>query len=113
MDEESTTELMAETLQEGLSRLRGRPVHVRQLRREVCARSSSFRAEWLRVLLDGGERLEAFFKDLDPRHLVNGASAVRAGDREPSRRELWMYQQLLDPRRFGTPELYAWRWDPP
>src|SRR5262245_883522 len=113
MDQEYTTALMAETLREGLSRLRGRPVAVRELRRDYFSRSSSFWAEWLHVLLDGGERLEVFFKDLDPRHLVNGASAVRAGALGPSRRELSVYQQVLAGRGFGTPELYAWRWDPP
>jgi Phosphotransferase enzyme family len=113
MDEEHTTALMAATLQEGLSRLRGRPVTVREVQREFFSRSSSFRAEWLRVLLVGGERLDVFFKDLDPQHLVNGASAVRTGELGPSRRELSMYQQVLAGQRFGTPELYAWRWEPP
>src|SRR5262249_44793856 len=113
MDQEYTTALMAETLREGLSRLRGRPVAVRELRRDYFSRSSSFWAEWLHVLLDGGERLGWFSKDLGPRRLVNGASAVRAGALGPSRRELSVYQQVLAGRGFGTPELYAWRWDPP
>jgi len=113
MDERHTTMLMAETLQEGLSRLWGRPVLVRELRREFFSGCSSFWAERLRVLLDGGERLEVFFKDLNPRHHLNSAPAVRAGGLEPSRRELLMYQRVLSPQRFGTPQLYAARWDPP
>jgi Phosphotransferase enzyme family len=113
MDEGQSTVLMAETLQEGLSHLWGRPVRVQQLRRQPFARSSSFQAEWLNLVLDGGEPLEVFFKDLDPRHLINGAAAVRPGDIGPSRRELSVYQQFLAGQRCGTPELYAWRWDPP
>jgi hypothetical protein len=112
MDEQDTTGLMAETLREGLSRLRGRPVTVCAVEREYSARSSSFWAERLRVLLDGGECLPVFFKDLNPRHQVNNASTVRDGGLGPSRRELLMYQQVLSRERLGTPELYAWRWDP-
>src|SRR5262245_58724759 len=112
MDEHQTV-LMAETLQEGLSRLWGRSVLVRELRREFFSGSSSFWAERLRVLLDGGEWLEVFFKDLNPRHHLNSAPAVRSGGLEPSRRELMMYRQVLSPQRFGTPQLYAARWDPP
>jgi hypothetical protein len=112
MDEEPTTALMTETLQEGLSRRRGRPVTVHEVRRECFARSSSFPAEQLRVRLDGGEWLAVFFKDLNPEHRLNEALVVRTGDLGPSRRELLMYQQLLSPQRFSTPELYAWRWAP-
>ena len=112
MDEQGTTALMAETLQEGLSRARGRPVRVRRLERAFFSRSSSFWAERLRVQLDGDERLEVFFKDLNPRHLINGAAGVRTGGLGPSQRELLMYQQVLSPEHFDTPQLYAARWDP-
>jgi hypothetical protein len=111
MDEQHKT-LMTETLQEGLSRLRGRPVRVCQLEREFFPRSSSFWAERLRVQLDGDERLEVFFKDLNPEHQLLDARGARRGKAEPVRRELQMYQQVLGRQRFGTPELYAWRWDP-
>jgi hypothetical protein len=112
MDEQQTTALMAESLREGLSHLRGRPVTVRELRREFFPRSSSFRAERLRVRLDGGEWLEVFFKDLSPQHRLNEALVVRTADLGPSRREPLMYQQILSPERFGTPRLYASRWAP-
>jgi hypothetical protein len=113
MDGERTTRLMAETLGEGLSRVRGRPVEVRAVEREFFARSSSFCAERLHVQLGGGERLGVFFKDLDPRRRLNEARVARTDDLGPSRRERLMYQQILSRQRFGTPELYAWRWDPP
>src|SRR5262249_4817035 len=112
MDEQQTTRLMSETLREGLSRLRGRPVTVRAVERQYCPRSSSFWAERLRVLLDGGTYLPVFFKDLNPRHQINNARMLRSGGLEPSRRELLMYQQVLSRQNLGTPELYAWRWDP-
>ncbi|PYN10280.1 MAG: hypothetical protein DME06_14525, partial [Candidatus Rokuibacteriota bacterium] len=60
--------LMTETLAEGLSRLRGRPVRIREVRREFLASSSSFRTERLHVSLDDGRPLRVFFKDLDPEH---------------------------------------------
>jgi hypothetical protein len=113
MDEHGMTALMAETLQEGLSRLHDRPVIVREIRRDASPKSSSYWTERLGVRLDGGEWLPVFFKDLNPRHLVNAAPALRAGQGAPSRRELQMYRQVLSRRRFGTPELYAFRWDPP
>jgi Phosphotransferase enzyme family len=112
MDEHTTTRLMAETVQEGLSRWRGRPVTVREFRREFFPRSSSFSAERVRVVLDGGEQVSVFFKDLNPEHQLNGAPAVRKRELEPSWRELQMYQQVLSRRRFGTPQLYGWRWAP-
>jgi aminoglycoside/choline kinase family phosphotransferase len=113
MDEHGMTPVMTETLQEGLRRLYHRPVLVREIRRDVSSESSSFWTERLGVQLDGGEWLPVFFKDLNPRHLVNAAPALRAREVPPSRRELQMYQQILSRERFGTPELYAFRWDPP
>jgi aminoglycoside/choline kinase family phosphotransferase len=112
MDEHGMTPLMAETLQEGLSRLYNRPVIVQEIRRDLSPKSSSFWTERLGVRLDRGESLPVFFKDLNPRHQVNAAPALRAREAAPSRRELQMYQQVLSRERFGTPELYAFRWDP-
>ena len=104
--------LMTETLEEGLSRLRGQPVRIREMRREFLESSSSFRTECLHVALDGGRPLRVFFKDLDPEHQLEKARAVREQDLGPSRRELQMYQTILSPERFGTLHLYASRWEP-
>jgi hypothetical protein len=112
MEEAAMTALMAETLQEGLSRLRNRPVIVREIRREGSPKTSSYWTERLGVRLDGGDWLPVFFKDLNPRHQINAAPALRARELGPSRRELQMYQHILSRERFGTPELYAFRWDP-
>jgi len=106
------TPLMAETLEEGLSRLRGRPVQIRAMRRAFSSSSSSFHTERLRVSLDGDEPLRVFFKDLNPDHQTETARAVRAFQLEHGRRELQMYQSLLSPERFGTLHLYAFRWEP-
>jgi len=106
------TSLMAETLEEGLSRLRGRPLRIRALRREFSSSSSSFRTERLRVSLDGEKPLRVFFKDLNPDHQMEKARTVRESDLEHGRRELQMYQSLLSPERFGTLHLYASRWEP-
>src|SRR5207253_5254846 len=104
--------LMTETLEEGLSCLRGRPVRIRAMRRQFLASSSSFRTERLHVSLDDGRPLRVFFKDLDPEHQMAKARAVRELDLAPSRRELQMYQTILSPERFGTLRLYAFRWEP-
>jgi phosphotransferase family enzyme len=103
---------MVRTIEEGLSRLRGRAVRVRELRREVLASSSSFRTERLRVMLDSGKPLRVFFKDLHPDHLMAKARMVRTFDLEPSWRELQVYQFILSAERFGTLQLYAHRWEP-
>ncbi|HVH10461.1 MAG TPA: phosphotransferase [Gemmatimonadales bacterium] len=104
--------VMAETLAEGLSRLRGRPVRIRGIRRELLGSSSSFRTERLRVTLEGEQPVLVFFKDLNPNHQMEKARAVRPLDLEPSRREVRVYQSILSPERFGTLHLYAARWEP-
>lgn len=104
--------LMGETLAQGLTRLRGRPVEVRALSRTPLASSSSFRTERLSVRLDDGRRLRVFFKDLDPQHQTEKARALRRVELEPSRRELEMYRTVLSPQRFDTLHLYAYRWEP-
>jgi hypothetical protein len=111
-DNRRTTRLMAEVLEEGLTRSRGRAVRVRELRRESLSSSSSFRTERLHVRLDRGRPLRVFFKDLHPLHLTAKARAVRELDLEPSYRELQMYQSVLVPEQFGSLHLYAFRWEP-
>ena len=104
---------MRRTLEAGLTRLRGRPVRIQNLRRQFSTGSSSFPTERLRVSLKGEKRpLLVFFKDLDPNHQMEKARAVRALDLEPGRRELQMYETILSPERFGTLHLYAYRWEP-
>jgi hypothetical protein len=108
----AVTDLMVETLERGLSRLRGRAVRIRELQREFLGSSSSFRTERLRVALDGERPLRVFFKDLNPDHQMEKARTVRAFDLAPSLRELRVYQSILSPERFGTLHLYAARWEP-
>lgn len=103
---------MTETLEQGLSRLQGRAVRIRELRRVPCATASSFRAERLGVTLDSGESLRVFFKNMHPDDLLAKARAVRGFDLEPSRREVRVYESILSPERFGTLVLYATRWEP-
>lgn len=109
---DSTTRLMADTLETGLARLRGHPVRVREVRREFLTSSSSFRTERLRVVTDRGTRLRVFLKDLNPHNLMEKARTVREFDLAPSFRELQMYESVLAPHRFGTLHLYARRWQP-
>lgn len=110
-NDDRVARLMAETLEQGLSRLRGRPVRIREIRREFLRSSSSFRTERLHVVLDGGNPLRVFFKDLNPEHQMDKARTVREFSLASSHRELQMYQSVLSPAHFGTLHLYASRWD--
>jgi thiamine kinase-like enzyme len=104
---------MIETLAAGLSELRGQPVTIRQMQREPFVDSSSFSTECLLVLVNDGEWLEVFFKDLNPRHQLADAQSLRhKPELDRSYRELRMYRDVLSRLQLGTPELYAWRWEP-
>ena len=84
-----------------------------ELDRRYSRLSSTFRTERLRVVLDRTEKpLRVFFKDFDPRHQVSDARAKEPLNRMPARRELDMYRTILSRERFGTLDLYAFRWDP-
>src|ERR1043166_886823 len=98
----ATARPMAEALEEGLARLRGRAVRVPGGRREPLSSRSRFRPEPVHVRLDRGPPLRVFFKDLHPLHLTTKARAVRELDLEPSYRELQMYQSVLDPDQWWT-----------
>src|SRR5256885_6867793 len=111
-DDDRLASPMVETLEEGLSRLRGRPVRVLEMLREPLPSISSFHRERLRATLDDGKTLRVFFKDLNPEHQTEKARTVRARDLAPSLRELRMYQSVLSPQRDGTLYLYAFRWEP-
>jgi hypothetical protein len=107
-----TTDLIRETLQEGLARRRGRPVRVHELQRKTHPTTTSFWTERLQVCLDGGEELVVFFKDLNPDYLIAAARGKHATGLAPGRRELRMYRRIFARQRIGTPELYAYRWQP-
>lgn len=92
----SARHLMLETLEAGLSRLRGRPVRVREVRPQFVQSRPLPRTARLRITLDDGEPLRVFLKTL-------GESGLR---------ELRMYQSVLSPERFGTLRLYGFRWEP-
>lgn len=112
MDKHEVIGLMTETLEEGLSGLRGQPIKIRELDREFFPRSSSFSTERWRVLLNDGEWLDVFFKDLNPLHQLDDSRMIRKLELDRSRRELGMYQHILSRLQLGTPQLYALRWEP-
>src|SRR3989442_1070694 len=107
-----TTDLMVDTLQEGLSQLRGRALRIRELHRTGAPSSFNARTERLRVVLEGHEWLPVFFKNLSPRRGAEPAAPPAESDLSLSRRELLMYRSILSRERFGTPQLYAFRWEP-
>ncbi len=111
-ERDATTQLMAETLQEGLSKLRGRPVRIDAIVREFFEDSSSFATERLCARLEEGGSVNVFFKDLNPQNQLEAARLIRSTRLERGLRELQMYRQVLSTNRLGTPEFYASRWEP-
>jgi len=109
---DSTTQLMVETLEGGLSNFLARPVQVETMAREFFEDSSTFAAERLRVKLDDGDQLHVFFKDLNPQNQLEAARLIRSTQLEGGLRELQMYRQILTMGDFETPRLYASRWEP-
>ncbi len=109
---DAMVKMMVETLENAFSGLRGKPVRVRELQREVCEYVSSFQAAHLRVALDTGERIPVFFKDLNPVHQVKTAQKVRGDSLGPSHHEVQVYRQILSRTDLGMPQLYALRWEP-
>ena len=103
-------DLAIATLEAGF-RSRGEPARIRKLGRESMSGSSSFTTERLRAELDDGRHIDIFFKDLDPSSQLAEAKLIRAPGLEPSRREYWMYTEILNHVEHGTPELYAALWD--
>ena len=107
------TALMVRTLEDGLSRFRGRRVRVRELHRSFSRSSSTFHTERLRVFLGRDKKpLRIFFKDLHPAHQVTDARALHQVPRATWRCELDMYRSILSREHFGTLDLYASRWEP-
>lgn len=111
MDERAITGLMAESLAEGLSELRGRAIDVQRIERTPFRGSSSFATARLRVLADG-EWMDVFFKDLNPLHQLVEARGIRQTALDRSRRELHFYRSILSGAALGTPALLGWRWAP-
>ena len=109
---DTTTRLMTETLQDGLSTGRGRAVRIDAIAREFFEDSSSFATERLRVRLDAGDTVDVFFKDLNPQNQLEAARLVRSTKLERGLREIEMYRQVLSTNGFETAQLYASRWEP-
>lgn len=112
MDDQTKNNLMIKSLEEGLSNIHGERKTVRQFNREPFIESTSFPTERIRALLDDGEWVNIFFKDLNPQNLLDEAQKLRDIGFERSRREFLMYQQILQPLQLGTPTLYGYLWEP-
>lgn len=105
-------QLMIETLEEGLSRLSGERLRVRSLCDKGFTRGTSFAIQRLDVELDSADVLPVTFKDLNPLRQLPAAKDVRRLELGRSRREIWMYQDVLPRLGLGTPQLYGHRWEP-
>jgi hypothetical protein len=113
LEQQVTTDAMARCLEQGLGKIRGERICLQELKREPFRGSSSFATEHLTALLDDGESIEIFFKDLNPANQLDEARIIREqGGLERSQRELSMYQHVLTPLKMGTPKLYSYRWEP-
>ncbi len=109
--EDQTKRLVQETLESSLSGLRQRRVLVRKLHRLDFADTESFHSERWCGLLEGGESVRVFLKDLNPKHQTQLARKVRDADLTPNYREVEVYSSILAPLRLGTPEFFGERWD--
>ncbi len=108
----SRTQLMIETLEEGLSQLSGDRVRVRSIRANELGKSTSFAIHRVGVQLESGDVLPVIFKDLNPLRQRENAKRIRRLELGRSRREIWMYQHVLPDLALGTPRLYGYRWEP-
>ena len=100
-----------ETLAEAFSSLPGHSGGIVQVSAETFAGSSSFATGRLLVEFGDGSHLSIFAKDLNPDFQLAEARATRAPGLARSRREVWMYEQVLPALELGTPRHYATRWD--
>ncbi len=112
LDEQAKSNLMIESIEDGLCNIHGERKIVKRLNREPYRGSSSFATERIRILLDDGMSADIFFKDLNPENLLNKAQRVRNSGLESSRREFLMYKEVLVSLQLGTPKLYGYRWEP-
>src|SRR5207237_8603574 len=83
-DDDRLARPMVETLEEGLFRLRGRPVRILEMLREPLPSVSSFHRERLRVTLEGGKTLRVLFRDLTPEHQSDKARTAPARELAPT-----------------------------
>ena len=102
---------IADCLFDGLSRELGRKATIRHIERQRFANASSFAIETLQVTLDDDTQIPVFFKDLNPENQLIDARRVRSLEMERSVRELEVYRRILSRKDFGTPKMYAYRWD--
>jgi Phosphotransferase enzyme family len=105
-------QLMIETLETGLARLWDDTVRVRSIRGEALGKSTSFALHRLDAHLDSGDVLPVIFKDLNPLRQHQNARRIRRLELGRSRREMWMYHEVLPGLALGTPRLYGCRWEP-
>jgi hypothetical protein len=105
-------QLMIETLEAGLSQLSGDRMRVRSIRAGELGKSTSFAMHRVAIQLESGGVLPAIFKDLNPLKQFPDARHVRRLELGRSRREIWMYRDVLPGLALGTPRLYGYRWEP-
>lgn len=108
----SREQLVIETLEEGLSQLSGHRTRVRPIRATEIDKSTSFAIHRVDVQLESGDVLPVVFKDLNPLRQFPNARHVRRLELGRSRREMWMYRDVLPGLGLGTPRLYGYRWEP-
>jgi hypothetical protein len=105
----SRVQLVMETLEEGLSQLSGDRMQVRSIRARELGKSTSFAIHRVDVQLESGDVLPVVFKDLNPLRQFPNARRVRRLELGGSRREMWIYRDVLSGLELGTPRLYGHR----
>lgn len=104
---EIAVDALRETLQVILSERLGRRQRVVQLRRRRSAYASSCPITNLSVVLEGGRTFDLVFKDLSPASELPTAREIRPHFLFDPLREIAVYRDLLDPKRWNTPVCYG------
>ena len=90
-----------------LTRYRGTPAPITNLRRRLSGYSSSYTIENLAVELADGTHLQLVLKNLSPGSVLQTAKKIRPGFLYHPRNEIITYQQILAPQALGTPICYG------
>lgn len=104
-------EVLHEVLKPGLEAALSRPVDIVGILAGEFDASSSFSAGRIEVVLASGLSIPVFAKDLNPANQLPEARVVREATLTRSRREVYVYREILGNMGVGTPTFYAALWD--
>lgn len=102
-----TTSELQVCIQDILSDYYGAPCHIKEMRREPFAYSTSYALERVSVVLTSGEGLTLIFKDASRDALFASAHAAKPSFLYDPRREIETYRKILMPNSLTTPTCFG------